>query len=148
MINTKKGDKKMKIKKETKIKLIDKLDFDKIHKMQFDSWGRRVEIWLETDGEGNEYLKPVIMEQNTWQPDAIVIGSFGCFGGNYDASIYAEGWAEKKTDENGDVYYLTDENKQLSEMEMIYDCIDEGDWEEEYESQRKYLLEQWEEYEN
>ena len=120
--------------------LLADVDWTEVHHMRTQSFGRRVELWLEKQDDGTEYLLPVIMEQNTWQPGAVVVGSLPCWGGNLDSSDYAEGWATK----NIDGTYTVDETGEIvPEDEMVSKCIEEGDWQEEYDSWTEELVEQY-----
>lgn len=141
------------LKHKKRWKLVDSLDVIAIEKMRFDSYGRSVDIWLETDEDGKKYLKPVTMDPNTYQPGADTIASLACYGGNYDLSDYEEGdWCERELTDEGDEtgkFIITDKHSKhykqvVSEAELISICLDEGDWSEELGDMRVEIIEQWE----
>ena len=99
------------------------IDWVKLHKeMVCQEANERIYIFSDGSIEnlGNSYLKEndkVVAVLRTWGR------------GNMDTTPYAANW----TTENEDGTYTTEDGRELTEDEMIDECIEDGDWTEQIE---------------
>ena len=117
--------------KEKLEKIIDAVNIPDLHyRMTKGDSGEKV--WVHRDGSLSTVGSGTIPNPNTEENDAnFVVAVFPCQGrGNLDEGYFAEGWATQQEDGT----YLTDDGRILSADEMIDECLETGDFQNEYES--------------
>lgn len=122
-------------------KITENLDYNKIHELQvFSDYNDSIIIWA--DGEISVIGSNSTPNTDEWYA---VIKAWG--RGNIVVDDYADGWAERETDEDGDYtdnWIETKTGRVMTESDMISECIKEGDWDDHYSHLVDRITEQYE----
>lgn len=126
-------------------KLFEKIDWVELHELQTLTDGYRCPIIIWADDGSLDLLS-----SGSWpNTDRYFFSMSTCGWGNVNVSLYAEGWATEKLDEYGHstgTWIEDGTGREMTEEEVVGECIVDGDWSELYEHWKNDLRREHDDY--